>query len=123
MNRDFIDYDTQQKRQPDILFHIEENCVTDDLTLGDVLEDIDANVDKLYEEESELQELNQDIIYILDDISDDLKLDKSIVKVIYLVYLESTQDNILNFKTLGFIPRNTIKQVISELQIRLKNIL
>ena len=121
MNRDFIDYDTQQKRQPDILFHIEENCVTDDLTLGDVLEDIDANVDKLYEEESELQELNQDIIYILDDISDDLKLDKSIVKVIYLVYLESTQDNILNFKTLGFIPRNTIKQVISELQIRLKN--
>lgn len=123
MNRDFIDYDTQQKRQPDILFHIEENCVTDDLTLGDVLEDTDATVDKFYEENDELKELNQDIIYILDDISEDLKLDKSIVKIIYLVYIESTQDNLLNLKSIGFIPRNIIKQVISEFQTRLKNIL
>ena len=50
-NRDFMDYDTKQKKQPEILFHMEENCVTDDLTLGDVLEDEHSDISKNYEED------------------------------------------------------------------------
>jgi len=123
MNRDFMDYDTQQKRQPDILFHLEENCVTDDLTLGDVLEDEGARTDRFYEENEELKELNQDIIYILEDISEDLKINKSIVKIVYLVFIESNKDNLINMRAIDFLPKNTIKQIISELQQRLLNML
>lgn len=123
MNRDFMDYDTQQKRQPDILFHLEENCVTDDLTLGDVLEDEGARTDRFYEENEELKELNQDIIYILEDISEDLKINKSIVKIVYLVFVESNKDNVINMRAIDFLPKNTVKQIISELQQRLLEIL
>lgn len=123
MNRDFMDYDTQQKKQPDILFHLEENCVTDDLTLGDVLEDEDARTDRFYEEDEELKELNQDILYILEDISEDLKINKSIVKIVYLVYIESNKDNIINLRTIDFLPKSTVKQIINELQSRLLEIL
>ena len=42
INRDFIDFDRQQKRQPDILFNLEDNCVTEDLSLSDVLIDEEA---------------------------------------------------------------------------------
>ena len=56
MNRDFMDYDRQQKKQPDILFNIEENCVTDDLSLGDVLEDPDADVTNNYEQNEDFSE-------------------------------------------------------------------
>lgn len=123
MNRDFMDYDTQQKKQPDILFHLEENCVTDDLSLGDVLEDEEVRTDRFYEEDEELKELNQDIIYILDDISDDLKINKSIVKIVYLVFVESNKDNVINMRAIDFLPKNTVKQIISELQRRLLEIL
>ena len=123
MNRDFMDYDTQQKKQPDILFHLEENCVTDDLSLGDVLEDEDARTDRFYEEDEELKELNQDIIYILDDISEDLKINKSIVKIVYLIFVESNKDNAINMRVIDFLPKNTVKEIISELQRRLLEIL
>lgn len=123
MNRDFMDYDTQQKKQPDILFHLEENCVTDDLTLGDVLEDEGARTDRFYEEDEELKELNQDIIYILEDISEDLKINKSIVKIVYLVFIESNKDNIINMRAIDFLPKSTVKQIINELQSRLLEIL
>lgn len=123
INRDFMDYDKQQKKQPDILFNIEDNCVTDDLNLNDVLIDENTNITQDYEDDENLKELNQDIIYILDDISDDLKLSKSIVKLIYLVYIDSTQYNSLNLKSLDFIPRSTIKQVIALLQEKLLDIL
>lgn len=123
INRDFMDYDKQQKKQPDILFNIEDNCVTDDLNLNDVLIDENTNIAQDYEDDENLKELNQDIIYILDDISDDLKLSKSIVKLIYLVYIDSTQYNSLNLKSLDFIPRSTIKQVIALLQEKLLDIL
>lgn len=123
MNRDFMDYDTQQKKQPDILFHLEENCVTDDLTLGDVLEDEDARTDRFYEEDEDLKELNQDILYILEDISEDLKINKSIIKIVYLVYIESNKDNIINLRTIDFLPKSTVKQIINELQSRLLEIL
>lgn len=123
MNRDFMDYDTQQKKQPDILFHLEENCVTDDLTLGDVLEDEGARTDRFYEEDEDLKELNQDIIYILEDISEDLKINKSVVKIVYLVFIESNKDNVINMRAIDFLPKNTVKQIISELQQRLMEIL
>lgn len=124
MNRDFMDYDRLQKKQPDILFNIEDNCVTDDLSLGDVLEDETANVSETYEENEELRELNQDIIYILEDIATDLTLSKGVVKLVYLVYIESNQrDNMLNMRALDFIPKNTVKQIINELQQRLMEIL
>lgn len=123
MNRDFMDYDTQQKKQPDILFHLEENCVTDDLTLGDVLEDEGARTDRFYEEDEDLKELNQDILYILEDISEDLKINKSIIKIVYLVYIESNKDNIINMRAIDFLPKSTVKQIINELQSRLLEIL
>lgn len=124
MNRDFMDYDRLQKKQPDILFNIEDNCVTDDLSLGDVLEDETANVSETYEENEELRELNQDIIYILEDIATDLTLSKGVVKLVYLVYIESNQrDNMLNMRALDFIPKNTVKQIINELQQRLMEII
>lgn len=123
INRDFIDYDRQQKRQPDILFNLEDNCVTEDLSLSDVLVDEDTNLEDIFVQDDNINELNQDIIYILDDIADDFKLNKSIVKLIYVVYIESTQDNKLNTRMLDFIPKQVIKQVIVELQNRLLKII
>lgn len=124
MNRDFMDYDRQQKKQPDILFNIEDNCVTEDLSLGDVLEDESTNISQEYEDNEELQELNQDILYILDDIAHDLNLTKSLVKLVYIVYIEANQkDNMLNLRALDFVPKNTVKQIIAELQQRLLEIL
>lgn len=124
MNRDFMDYDRLQKKQPDILFNIEDNCVTDDLSLGDVLEDENSDVSLNCEQTEEVNELNQDIVYILEDISDELNLSKSVVKIIYLVYIESNmKDSKLNMRNLNFIPKGTIKQVISLLQEKLLEIL
>lgn len=124
MNRDFMDYDRLQKKQPDILFNIEDNCVTDDLSLGDVLEDENTNVSEAYEENEELNELNQDIIYILEDIAQDFNLSKGVVKLVYLVYVESNQpDNKMNMRAIDFLPKSTVKQIISELQQRLLEIL
>lgn len=119
INRDFIDFDRQQKRQPNILFNLEDNCVTEDLSLSDVLIDENADIEDEYVNNDNLNELNQNIIYILDDISDDLDIPSSVVKMIYVVYLETSQGNDLNARALDFVPKQTVKQVISELQIRL----
>ncbi len=119
INRDFIDFDRQQKRQPNILFNLEDNCVTEDLSLSDVLVDENADIEDEYVNNDNLNELNQNIIYILDDISDDLDIPSSVVKMIYVVYLEASQGNDLNARALDFVPKQTVKQVISELQIRL----
>lgn len=123
INRDFIDYDRQQKRQPDILFNLEDNCVTDDISLSDVLVDENNNVEDDIIEDNSVKELSEDIIYILDDIAEDFKLNASVTKLIYLVYIESTQDNKLNTRMIDFVPKQTVKQVIVELQQRLLNIL
>ena len=123
INRDFMDYDTKQKKQPEILFHMEENCVTDDLTLGDVLEDEHSDISKNYEEDQELRELNEDIIYILDDIAQDLLIPSSIVKIVYITYVESTQDNVITMRNISFLPKNTVKYIINEFQSRLSEIL
>lgn len=123
INRDFMDFDTQQKKQPDILFNLEDNCVTDDLSLNDVLVDEESEVDKDYEESESVNELTQDIMYILDDISEEFNISKSIVKLIYLVQIESSKDNIVNMKSISFIPKQTVKQVLDELRQRLMDIL
>lgn len=123
INRDFIDYDRQQKRQPDILFNLEDNCVTDDISLSDVLVDENNNVEDDIIEDNSVKELSEDIIYILDDIAEDFKLNASVTKLIYLVYIESTQDNKLNTRMIDFVPKQTVKQVIVELQQRLLNVL
>lgn len=123
INRDFIDFDRQQKRQPDILFNLEDNCVTEDLSLSDVLIDEEADIEEEYIENDELIELNQDIIYILEDIADEYKLPRSSVKLIYIVFLENTQGNDLSIRSLDFIPKQTYKQVVTELQTRLAKIL
>lgn len=123
INRDFIDYDRQQKRQPDILFNLEDNCVTDDISLSDVLVDENNNVEDDLIEENSVKELSNDIIYILEDIAADFKLNSSVTKLIYLVYIESTQDNKLNTRMIDFVPKQTIKQVIAELQQRLLKIM
>ena len=123
INRDFIDYDRQQKRQPDILFNLEDNCVTDDISLSDVLVDENNNIEDDIIETNNVKELSEDIIYILEDIATDYKLNPSVTKLIYLVYVESTQDNKLNTRMIDFVPKQTIKQVITELQQRLLSIM
>ena len=123
INRDFIDYDRQQKRQPDILFNLEDNCVTDDLSLSDVLIDETPGAEENLIEDNSVKELSNDIIYILDDIAEDFKISSGIVKLIYVVYIESTQDNKLNTRMRDFVPKQTIKQVIVELQQRLLKII
>ena len=123
MNRDFIDYDRQQKRQPAIFAYLEDNCVTDDLTLADVILDEDSNIEMSFVDDDNLKELNQDILYILEDIADDFKLNSSIVKLIYIIHIESTQDNKLNTRMIDFVPKQTIKQVLAELQNRLVEII
>lgn len=123
INRDFIDFDREQKKQPAILFNLEDNCVTDDLSLNDVLVDEEAYVEQDMEQNATMKELNQDIIYILEDISDDLQISKSIVKIIYLTYIESNSGGQLNVKNLNFVKKQTIKQVVQQLQTRLKSIL
>lgn len=124
INRDFIDYDRQQKRQPDILFNLEDNCVTDDISLSDVLVDENADVENDILEENELGELSEDIIYCLDDIADDFKLSRGVVKLIYIVYIENSQDNSkLNTRMIDFVPKQTVKQVMVELADRLAKVL
>jgi len=123
INRDFIDFDRQQKRQPDILFNLEDNCVTDDLSLSDVLVDEEANIEDEFIKDDDLNDLNQDILYVLEDIADDNKLSRSVVKLIYVVYLETTQGNGISVRVLDFVPKQIYKQVISELQERLVNVL
>lgn len=123
INRDFIDYDRQQKRQPDILFNLEDNCVTDDLSLSDVLIDETPGAEENLIEDNSVKELSNDIIYILDDIAEDFKISSGVVKLIYVVYIESTQDNKLNTRMIDFVPKQTIKQVIVELQQRLLKII
>lgn len=123
INRDFIDYDRQQKRQPDILFNLEDNVVTEDISLSDVLIDENAVVEDDMLEENDVQELSQDIIWVLDDIADDYKLSRGVVKLIYVIYIESTQDTQINTRMIDFVPKQTVKQIITELQTRLLKIL
>lgn len=123
INRDFIDFDRQQKRQPDILFNLEDNCVTDDLSLNDVLIDENIDIEEDVVQDEALKELNQDIIYILDDIAEDFNLPKSTVKMIYIVLIESNQDKKITMRDINFVKKSNIKCIMEEIQNRLKDIL
>lgn len=123
INRDFIDFDRQQKRQPDILFNLEDNCVTEDLSLNDVLVDEQMDVEGEYEQSEAMLELKQDIVYILDDIAEDLKLPKGTVKLVYVAYTEASKGTGIAMKDINFIRKATIKEIINELQKRLKEVL
>lgn len=123
INRDFIDYDVQQKRQPDILFNLEDTCVTDDISLSEVIVDENSDVYNNYQQTEDMIELNEDIVYILDDIAEELKIHKSLVKIIYIVYLEATTAKGITLKNINFIPRQIVKTVIERLQIKLSEII
>lgn len=121
INRDFSDHDKEQKRQPDILFNIEDNVVTDDLCLGDVLVDENSDVYDNYEQKESLRSLNKNIINILDEISEELQVSKSVVKIVYVVQVESNIDKQLTQRQINFIPRKLIKQILTKLQEKLSN--
>ena len=123
INRDFIDYDVQQKRQPDILFNLEDTCVTDDISLSEVIVDENSDVYNNYQQTEDMIELNEDIVYILDDIAEELKIHKSLVKIIYIVYLEATTAKGITLKNINFIPRQIVKTVIERLQTKLSEII
>ena len=123
INRDFIDYDRQQKRQPDILFNIEDNVVTEDISLSDVVGDEDADTENIFVEDNEVKELSQDILWLLNDIAEDFNLHSGVVKLIYVIYIESTQDTKLNTRMIEFVPKQVVKQVVNELQDRLQKLL
>ena len=122
INRDFSDFDKQQKKQPDILFNLEDNCVTDDLSLNDVLVDEFSFTDAPMEEKDSVDELNEDIIYILEDISEELEIQKSIVKMVYLIFIEASRDNLMSMKDISFISKAKMKQIILRLQDKLTEI-
>ena len=70
-----------------------------------------------------MKELSQDIVWLLDDIASDFNIHSGIVKLIYVIYIESTQDNKLNTRMIEFVPKQVVKQVVSELQDRLQKLL
>lgn len=121
INRDFSDHDKEQKRQPDILFNIEDNVVTEDLCLGDVLVDENSDVYDNYEQKEGLKQLNENIIRILDEIAIELEVSKSIVKIVYVVQVESNIDKQLTQRQISFIPRKLVKQILNKLQEKLSN--
>lgn len=90
MTNRFIEEQKEKDRQPPIAFSLDEFSVVDGLDEGDlplslldVLESDSDNIDRMVEEDS-LRELKEDIIYILDDIADELKLPKRMVKAAYM---------------------------------------
>lgn len=122
ITRDFIDYDVRQKKQPSILFNLEEYCVTDDLTLGDVIEDTGATIDLEIENKEVIDEINMDILYILEDIADELHITPSLVKIVYLVYIESTQGSAITTRNIRFVSKSLYNDIIDKLKIKLTNL-
>lgn len=123
INRDFIDFDKQQKRQPNIIFSLDEDIKTaEDITIGDIIPDTESYTSTPLEIKDSMRVMNEDILYILNTISDDLKIKRSLVKIIYLVYVDSA-----NFGTsknqLKFVRKSVVNDVIEELQKRLKDFL
>ena len=88
-----------------------------------MLEDTSENIDRL-EEADNLRELKQDILYILDDISDELKIPKRVVKTAYmclneqLLYKNSDTKQQIN-ELSKFVGTATIRKVKTLLQEKL----
>ena len=90
MTNRFIEEQKEKDKQPPIAFSLDEFSVVDGLDEGDlplslmdVLEGEPDSIGKLIEEDS-LRELKQDIVYILDDIAEELKVSKRVVKTAYM---------------------------------------
>ena len=123
MNRDFIDYDKQQKRQPDIILSLDEEIKTaEELVIGDMIMDDRSNQEEEYVQNDSVTELNQDIIYILEDIAEELGISKSATKLIYLTYMESSKDNLISMRQLNFIKKSVVNEVILRLKEKLHNL-
>ena len=123
ITRDFIDYDAKQKRQPGILFNLEENCVTDDLTLGDVLIDENSAADDIVEGDDTVSYINEQIIWLFEDIAYELNLPVSQVKLVYLIYMESTQYTTTSMRQIKFLPKATVNTILSMFKERLADII
>ena len=119
ITRDFVDYEMQQKKQPGILFSLEENCVTEDLNLGDVLIDENSDSSELIVDKDEVSYISESINYILNDIAYDFKLPVSQVKLVYLIFMESTQYSEVNLRNIKFLPRQVVSNIIEEFKKRL----
>lgn len=120
MINDFINYDMKQKRQPNILFSMDEYCVTEDLTLGDVIEDTSLDVHREVEEIDTLKEFNQSVIELLDTIAEEQKVSPGIVKLLYLTNIENNQYNsnedfkIKNLKGMRLDQKSAVIKLIKE---------
>ena len=129
INRDFIEFDMRQKRQPDIILSLDEEIKTgDQINVSDLILDDSLTIEDSMVIEDNVAELTQDILYILEDIADELNLSYSVVKLIYLVYIESNQldtkqPSTLGISSLKFIKKVTINNVIQLLQEKLNNLL
>lgn len=123
INRDFIDYDKQQKRQPDIIFSLDEDIKSgEDIVIGDIIQDENSIEPTPLEINDSMRSMNEDILYILDTIADDFHIRRSLVKMIYLVNVDSVNNGISK-NQLKFIKKSVINEVMEELQRRLKNFL
>lgn len=123
ITRDFIDYEIRQKKQPDILFNFEEECVTDDLTLGDVLVDEKSDFGDMVDEVEDLSLINSRIINILTDISNELNLPISQVKMVYIIYLESKQYSDFKLRTIKFLNKQTVNDIIEMFKQKLNELI
>lgn len=129
INRDFIEFDMRQKRQPDIILSLDEEIKTgDQIVISDLILDDSLTIEENIVSENNVSELTEDILYILEDIADELNIASSTVKLIYLVYIESNQletnqPSTLGISSLKFIKRATINSVIQLLQEKLHNLL
>ena len=123
INRDFMDFDKQQKKQPSILFNLEDTIVTDNLSLNDVLVDENTNIIQDFEDKEYLKELKENIIDILEIISENLNIPVGIVKLIYIVNLEVNINEDIKKKSLSFIKKDIIDAVMSQLRLELEDLL
>lgn len=123
INRDFIDFDKQQKRQPTAILSIDEEIKNaEQIVISELIASEEASEEEILEQDSSMKELNQDIIYILDDIAEELGLAYGLVKLIYLVYVESNQDTVIGISSLKFIKKSVINNVINLLQEKLNEL-
>lgn len=133
MTNRFIEEQKEKDRQPKIQFSLDDYEVSDGtlegnmpLGLFDVLSDEKSNLDRL-EENDKLLELKYDIIYILNDIAEELKLPKRTVKTAYMCLNESlmyknpeTKEQLKEITKLVGIP--LVRKIRTILQERLQEL-
>lgn len=133
MTNRFIEEQKEKDKQPRIAFSLDEFSVVDGLSEGDlplslmdVLDDDRDNMNRLVEADS-LAELKQDIIYILDDIADELKVSRRVVKTAYMCLNEQmlykNADNKQELNALSkLVGTSLIRKVRTMLQEKLQDL-